>query len=276
MKSLIQTLLYLVVIGIAIGLSAVSIFNPATASAEQCDPFGAQRCFSGYLYNQVSYGVEATIGTTSFAWPNTNNTLVSFTLINGQNPDPNNHAWFQVGTARELHGNCASITTAFSEYIDYQVGDPSYGKFLQTCNKYFPNTGENHSYAAQYDNNTGYWCFNYDSYCQNSVPAFGGSPANPATGFIAGTQVAAYGEVNYTSVQMGGNGQANAIYLSGIQYKPNDTGSLSYLHSPPAPTGPYVQGCGAPNPPAGCPYSSASGNSASIWYVDIWTNYTYN
>lgn len=190
------------------------------------------------------YGSWGTIGTDS---PYIGSGA-TFEMIMTYNSDASGHQHFvQMGYTRQ--SACSSAVSVFWEYYNGST-------YTHACGVYFP-WGDN-DYATQYNPSNGWWCHDYNGTCIHSEPSSG--PALTTAYYVS-----AYGETTSGSVQMGGNGQANAIYLSNLRYF-DTSNNVVYIKT--AGTS-YGNGC----QPTPCPYGTSYGFAGTVHWTDNWTNY---
>jgi hypothetical protein len=155
----------------------------------------------------------------------------------------------QIGWSRQSY--CGSAASVFWEYYNGT-------SYTNGCRVYFP-WGDN-DYATQYSPSTDLSCHDYQGNCIHFEPSSGtGGP-----GLTRAYYVSAYGETTDGSVQMGGNGQANAIYLSNLRYFYT---SNNAVHIKTAGSS-YGNGC----QPSPCPHGTSYGLAATVIWTDNWTD----
>jgi hypothetical protein len=195
------------------------------------------------------YGSWGTIGTTAPYVPSG----ATFEFIMTYNWDSSGHQHFvQSGWTRQTP--CGSSVSVFVEYFNGT-------NYTNRCRVYFP-WGDN-DYATQYNPTNGWWCHDYNGNCILSEPSSGSGGPGLTTAYY----VSAYGETNDPSAQMGGNGQANAIYLSNLRYF-DTSNNVVYIHTAGSS---YGNGC-QPPPSSLCPYGTSQGFAGTVLWTDNWTN----
>ncbi|HEX2915037.1 MAG TPA: hypothetical protein VH186_29860 [Chloroflexia bacterium] len=177
-------------------------------------------------------------------------------------------AFVQSGIAKTINGGCGSPVVFIAEYIDRVPGDPHNGVIKQHCEMAInPVPGTDHTYTSEYDPATGYWCHDYDGICRYSEPRVGGTADIWPVGYDHASQVAAYGETNDNTVQLGSTFQQTVI--SQIQYKNAPNQTFYFFTTPPYTPGGYSP-CDA-NCPTYHRFSSGASGDGNKWFVQIWT-----
>lgn len=151
---------------------------------------------------------------------------------------------------------CGSTTFVFWESYNPDRGTP----YINKCREYFP-TGDK-DYYNEHDGSPGtyYWCNGYQGtvlHCEYAT----------STGFVTANKIVAYGEASShppsVHVVMGNVGRSQALWLTNIKYKVNQTGTLwNYVQS----------GTGAGRSYAACnydpcPYFHSYSYAASVLWV---------
>lgn len=204
--------------------------------------------FRGRSVSVTNYGAAVTMGV--------RNPVVgshaSFQMLGSLNYAPE-HRHIQTGWSRQPA--CGTNSSVFVEV--YNPPDNP-GGYNNRCNLATP--AGDADYYHEYDGSTGYWCHGYQGTCIESRTAASG------VGFASATNFAVFGETSDRAAEMGGPSQAQAIWLTNVNYKPTSTsgswnaatqslGSLSYGSCP-----------------GTCPYGYQWGYAANTLYTNNWTN----
>jgi hypothetical protein len=273
---------YLAVMFLLLGIFAVVLYDPLPAQADACP---GQPCFGGYVTNQANNDgssaniltVDPNLGCCGFRG--------SFVLIlTLGDTGVGSSAFVQTGIAKTINGGCGPRVVLISEFIDRSGSrSPFNDQIIQHCEKtIYPGIGTTHTYTNEYDPITDYWCHDYDGICQYSEPRLYDAinrPNVPATGYLQGSQVSAYGETTDNTIQIGATSQQTV--LSQIKYKNYADQTFYYFTIPPYGPGPYNV-CDGGNPnggnmngPNNCPnYRRNQGGAAgdgNKWFVEVWT-----
>ncbi len=228
------------------GLVAVLVLSLLLGiGAANPNPSKAAGSWRGRVVGPVAnYGAWGTIGTTQPNVPAGQGNR-AFEFIMSYNVDGAGKQHFvQTGWVKNPT-SCGSATTVFWEYYNGST-------YTNGCGMYFP-TGDN-DYAVRYDPSNGYWCHDFNGNCIKSEHS-------SLPGLTTSYYLAAYGETNDPSVQMGGASQSTAIYLTNLRYF-DTANNTQWITS----TGASYGSCASP-----CPYGFNWGTAACVLYTYNWT-----